>query len=62
MQKRFMRGFLREPAGVKTREFVARVNKMNNFIRKFSSPYGKPATALPKDEILDLLKFGVHYA
>ena len=59
MQKRFMRRFLRKPAGVKTREFVARVNEMNNFIREFPSPNGEPATALPEDEILDLLEFGV---
>ena len=59
MQKRFMRRFLRKPAGIKTREFVARVNEMNNFLREFPLPNGEAATALPKDEILDLLEFGV---
>ena len=59
MQKRFMRRFLRKPAGIKTREFVARVNEMNNFLREFPSPNGEAATALPEDEILDLLEFGV---
>ena len=54
-----MRRFLRKPAGVKTREFVARVNEMNNFIREFPSPNGKPAMALHEDEILNLLEFGV---
>ena len=59
MQKRFMRRFLRKPGGIKTREFVARVNEMNNFLREFPSPNEEAATALPEDEILDLLEFGV---
>ena len=32
---------------------------MNNFLRKFPLPNGKVAMVLSKDEILDLLKFGV---
>jgi hypothetical protein len=59
MQKRFMRRFLRKPAGTKTREFVARVNEINEFIREFPTVNGEAATPLPEDEILDLLEFGV---
>ena len=50
-----MRRFLRKPAGIKTQEFVARVSEMNIFLREFPLPNGEAATALPEDEILDLL-------
>ena len=59
LQKRFMRRFLRKPAGTKTREFVARVNEINEFLKEFPTPNGVVATALPEDEILDVLEFGV---
>ena len=38
---------------------MACVNEMHNFLREFPSPNGEAATALPEDEILDLLEFGV---
>ena len=59
MQKRYMRRFLRKPAGVKTREFVARVSELNEYLREFPTANGEAAQPLDEDEILDLLEFGV---
>lgn len=61
LQKRFMRRFLRKPSTLKTREYTARLMEMNLFIPQFppATVGGATPTALPDDEIIDLLEFGV---
>ncbi|MEL7196315.1 MAG: hypothetical protein AAFO96_28030, partial [Bacteroidota bacterium] len=55
VQKRYMRRILRKPKGTSTREFVARVIELNEYIVEMDDS----ATKLEDDEIMDLLEFGL---
>lgn len=61
LQKRYMRRFLRKRAGNTTREYVARLTELNDYIERFPplEEGGDPPRKLENDEILDLLEFGI---
>lgn len=60
LQKRFMRRYLRKPASMKTREYVARLVELNNYIPKFPPTAGNGIpVSLPDDELVDVIEFGV---
>lgn len=60
LQKRYMRRFLRKPAGHTTREFAARLQEINGYLPKFPRVVeGEDPVKLPDDEVLDILEFGV---
>ncbi len=63
LQKRFMRRHLRKPRTTKTRDHVARLVEMNNYLPLFPPKVdGDTVTAptkLPEDELLDLMEYGV---
>ncbi len=56
-QKRYMRRFLRKPRDMKAREFVSRVCEINELLTEF--PEADEASKLPRDELLDLMEFGM---
>ena len=58
-QKRFMRRYLRKPEAMKTREWVARIVEINNYLPSFPKQGETTPTKLPDDELLDLMEFGV---
>lgn len=57
MQKRYMRRYMRKPKGQTTREYIARVNEINEYLSLF--PPFEADQKLPTDEILDILEFGM---
>lgn len=57
MQKRYMRRYMRKPSSMKTREYIARVNEINGYLKLF--PPFEQDQSLPDDEVLDLLEFAV---
>ena len=56
-QKRYMRRFLRKPRDMKAREFVSRVCEINELLTEF--PEADDDSKLPRDELLDLMEFGM---
>ena len=48
---------MRKPRSMTTREYIARVNQINSYLTSF--PPFQRNQALPEDEVLDLLEFGV---
>ena len=60
IQKRYLRRFVRKQSGQKTRDFIAHLREINNYLLKFPpvNP-GEVPQALSDDELLDLLEFGV---
>lgn len=52
-----MRRFLRKPRDMKARDFVSRVCEINKMLSKF--PQGTAESKLPRDELLDLMEFGM---
>jgi hypothetical protein len=64
LQKRYMRRFLRKPSTMTTREYVARINEINNYLPSFPPTVegGQAPEKLPADEISDLLEFGVPHS
>ena len=56
-QKCWMRRFLRKPATMSTREFMSRMTEINHFLDSF--PDFQDNQKLPKDEIMDIVEFGV---
>ena len=61
MQKRYLRRFVRKPATLKTREFVARLIEINSYLPEFppTTTGGADPASLPDDELLDILEFGM---
>jgi hypothetical protein len=61
LQKRYMRWYLRKPAGMSTRDYVARLNEINAYLPSFPPAIagGREPEALAEDELKDLLEFGV---
>ena len=58
-QKRYMRRFLRKPAGVSMRKFMARVEEINKYIEQMPPqvPGGPAPTKLDVTDLLDLGEF-----
>jgi len=56
-QKRYMKRFLRKPRDMKAREFVSRVRKINELLTE--SPQATDESKLLRDELLDLMEFGM---
>ena len=54
IQKRCMRRQMRKPREMKARDFVARLQEINNYLAQFP-PFGVDQT-LPEDEVLDILE------
>ena len=54
-QKQFMRRFLRKPVDMISKEFIARVCKINSYLTAFLTKPGREATKLSTDELLDIL-------
>ena len=61
LQRRYMRRFIRKPNTMTTREYVARLTEINGYLPLFPPVKEGEAhpTALPQDEIVDLLEYGV---
>ena len=63
VQKRYLRRFVRKPITMTSREYVERIREINNFLPRFPpivrAQNNVPVTALPDDELVDLLEFGV---
>ncbi len=57
LQKRFMRRFLRKPLHMKIREFVARVQELNQYLTYF--PPGGDNQRLSQDDLLELLESSI---
>ena len=61
LQKRYMRRFVRKPAGMTTKQFAARLQELNAYLPKF--PTAMPGQAavgkLDDDEVVDIMEFGV---
>ena len=51
--------FLRKPADILAKEYIARVCKINSYLKAFPTKPGKEPTKLPTKKLLDLLEFGV---
>ena len=58
-QKKIMHYFLRKPADMIAKDYTARVCKINSYLTAFPTKPGREATKLYRDELLDLLEFGV---
>ena len=56
-QKRYMRRALFKPRHLKTREFVARVRELNEYLKMF--PLFGNGQELPEDEILEIIEFSL---
>jgi hypothetical protein len=57
MEKRYMRRYMRKPRKLKMREYLARVDELNNDLRYF--PSFVMGARLVEDELLDIYEFGV---
>ena len=56
-QKRYMRRFMRKPSNMKIREFVARVNELNDYLKQF--PPKSENQELQPDELKDIFEFAI---
>ena len=56
-QKRYMRRFIRKPKEVKIKDYVARMQQINEYLVQF--PPGNEDQKLPDDELLDILEFAI---
>ena len=56
-QKQYMRRFMRKPFDTKSKDFVARVQQLNDYLNMF--PPFKNNQMLPEDELLDILEFSI---
>ena len=54
-----MRHFLRKPAGTKTAEFVICLHEINAYLPKFPTIGTMEPVALPDDELLHILEYGI---
>ena len=60
LQKRYMQQFVRKPPTMTTRDYVARISKMNSYLPLFLPvTAGTAPEKLPDIKIIDLLEFGV---
>jgi hypothetical protein len=57
MEKRYMRRYMRKPRRLKMREYMARVEELNNDLRYF--PLYVNGSRLLEDELLDIYEYGV---
>jgi hypothetical protein len=57
MEKRYMRRYMRKPRRLKMREYMARVEELNNDLRYF--PAYVNGSRLLEDELLDIYEYGV---
>jgi hypothetical protein len=57
MEKRYMRRYMRKPRKLKMREYMARVEELNNDLRYF--PTFVPGATLHQDELLDIYEYGI---
>ena len=59
-QKRYMRRFLRKPREMKIREFMTRLNEINELLTLFPPVRdGQEAEKLPDDKLMDIAEFAV---
>lgn len=60
LQKQAMRRNMRKPREMKIRDYVDRLLEINGYLKYFPSKDKEPvATALPQDEIMDILRDGI---
>jgi hypothetical protein len=60
IQKQAMRRFMRKPRDMKIREYVDRLQEINDYLVYFPTKDGEAeATKLPEEEIMDILLFGI---
>jgi hypothetical protein len=57
LEKRYMRRYMRKPRNLKMREYMARVEELNNDLGYF--PSFMQGSRLVEDELLDIYEFGV---
>ena len=59
-QKQAMRRFMRKPKDMKIRDYVDRLQEINNYLVHFPVKDDEPAAAsLPKEEMMDIFLFGI---
>jgi hypothetical protein len=59
-QKQAMRRFMRKPKDMKIRDYVDRLQEINNYLVHFPVKEGETAaTSLPNEEMMDILLFGI---
>ena len=59
-QQRWMRRYIRKPIELNTREWVARIREINEYLPKFPEiREGVPVEKLPDDALLDILDQGI---
>ena len=56
-QKRYMRRYLRKPKYMKTRDFVARLSELNEYLKQF--PPFEDNQEIDDEEIIDIIEFGI---
>ena len=56
-QKRYMRRFMRKPKEMSTRLYVARVNELNEYLKRFP-PFAN-AQEIPQDEMMDIFEYSI---
>ena len=59
IQKRYMQRNLRFTKDLTVKEWVARVQELNRYLKDFLAHNANPTQPLDKDELLDILEFGV---
>ncbi len=59
MQKCYMNHYMRKPREMSTRDYVARVNELNDYLTKFPPINGNPPSKMPDEQLLDILEYGV---
>eukprot|EP00957_Ditylum_brightwellii_P082798 6295022-Ditylum_brightwellii.AAC.1 len=59
IQKCYMQRNIRFVKGQTVKEWVAHVQELNGYLKDFPAHNGNPTQPLVKDELLDILEFGV---
>ena len=57
LQKQYMRHYMRNPCNLSTREYMAHVNELNEFLKEF--PGFVEGQELQHDEVMDIAEYGV---
>ena len=57
-QRRYMRRYMRKPAKTSTREFSARLQELNAYLKEFP-PFGGDDQMLAEDDLAEILEFGI---
>ena len=59
VQKRYLRRYSKMPPGTKTKEFVARIQEMNDYLLLFPDNNGVTPTTLNHEDLMDVLEYSL---